>query len=233
MECIETSHFTAHIKRSARRKSATISVIEGAVEIAVPSALDIKQIEKLLLTKTPWVLEKIGKQQAILPAKARQFVSGEAYAYLGRNYRLKVNIGPTEPIKLTRGRLVFSLLRGNDNPAMVKRLLTQWYKTRAEIKLQAKAKRFAALLGVTYQRVGIKDYKSRWGNCTAKGEIDFNWLIMMAPNHIVDYVVVHELCHLIHFDHSPAFWQQVERVIINHTECRAWLKEYGAELSLD
>ena len=115
---------------------------------------------------------------------------------------------------------------------MVKDSLTSWYKQRAEIKLNEKAKRYAKQIGVEYKTVGIKSYKSRWGSCSVDGDIDFNWKIIMAPNRIVDYVVVHELCHLKHHDHSPQFWQAVEQVLPDYAERKEWLKENGLVLEI-
>ena len=87
-------------------------------------------------------------------------------------------------------------------------------------------------MNVKYNSVGIKNYKSRWGSCTAEGDITFNWKVIMAPNRIVDYVVVHELCHLIHHDHSPKFWREVERFMPDYLECKEWLKHNGSFLDL-
>lgn len=80
--------------------------------------------------------------------------------------------------------------------------------------------------------VKVKSYKSSWGSCSRSGDISFHWAIIMAPHYIVDYVVVHELCHMIHHNHSPAFWQQVEKVLPNYSECRGWLKVNGQELNI-
>ena len=79
--------------------------------------------------------------------------------------------------------------------------LTGWYKTHAARKLQEKVKRYASILGVKPVSVGVSDFKSRWGSCHANGKIQFNWKIVIAPNRVVDYVVVHELCHMKHHDH--------------------------------
>ena len=73
-------------------------------------------------------------------------------------------------------------------------------------------------------------FKSRWGSCNVKGEIQFHWKVIMAPHRIVEYVAVHELCHLKHHDHSPAFWKSVERIVPDYAECRSWLKEFGSGL---
>ncbi|NQZ10287.1 MAG: M48 family metallopeptidase [Algicola sp.] len=236
-EVVQAQGFVAQICRTPRRKTATITVEAGEVMVKVPQDLALDRITKLLQDKHSWIADKIRLHQAITSVDGcnkseRQFVSGEAYSYLGRNYRLKVNRGNYRPIKLANGRFVVTLLRGGDNPNMVKRLLTDWYKSHAQTKLTEKAKRYAKMIGVECASIGIKDYKSRWGSCSVEGNIDFNWLIMMAPNRIVDYVVVHELCHLLHHDHSALFWQAVGRTVPDYGECKDWLKVHGAGLVL-
>ena len=135
--------------------------------------------------------------------------------------------GPFAPVKLVQGRLVVSLPQGAEQPHMIRNALVRWYKRQAETKLKDKVARWAPQVGVTVPNVSIKTFKSRWGSCTAKGELQFNWQIMMAPNRMVDYVVVHELCHLLRHDHSPQFWGEVGRVLPDYEECREWLRQHG------
>ena len=87
-------------------------------------------------------------------------------------------------------------------------------------------------MGLSPKGVGIKSFKSRWGSCSVKGKLDFNWKIVMAPNRIVDYVVVHELCHLKQHDHSPKFWTLVERVVPDYESCKEWLKKNVSVMTL-
>ena len=91
---------------------------------------------------------------------------------------------------------------------------------------------YARIMGVTYQRISMRNQKTRWGSCSTKGTLSFNWRLMLAPPAILDYVVVHELCHLTHMNHSPAFWQAVGQVCPDYKECHKWLREHGQELTL-
>lgn len=91
---------------------------------------------------------------------------------------------------------------------------------------------FQQFTGGTYNRITIRDQKTRWGSCSARGTLSFNWRLMLAPPAILDYVVVHELCHLTHMDHSPAFWQAVGEVYPDYSTARKWLKDHGQELIL-
>lgn len=221
----EASGFIAEIIRTNRRKSADIRVEEGAVSIVVPSKTPLETIDQLLASKRRWIKEKMALHQQATPASSREFVSGEAFPYLGRNYRLKIETGTFSPVKLVHGRLLITLPIGPERPHMVRNALVRWYKRQAEQKVKEKVERFAQVVGVSPMGVGIRTFKSRWGSCTAKGKLEFNWQIMMAPNRMVDYVVIHELCHLLRHDHSPQFWDKLGRVMPDYQQCREWLRE--------
>ena len=217
--------FIAEIIRTSRRKTASIRVEEGAVSVVVPASISVEKIDQLLVSKRLWIKEKMALQRALAPVTDKQFVSGEAFPYLGRNYRLKVEQGSFVPVKLLQGQLVVQTPEGSQQPHMIRNALVRWYKRQALQKMRDKVKRYAPVVGVKPAGVAIKSFKSRWGSCTVKGELEFNWRIMFAPNRMVDYVVVHELCHLIHYDHSPDFWSEVWRVMPDYQECRNWLRE--------
>jgi predicted metal-dependent hydrolase len=222
--------FIAEVIRTNRRKSADIRVEEGSVSIIVPANTSAEKIDQLIAAKRRWIREKITLHQESAPTSSKQYVSGEAFAYLGRNYRLKVERGNFAPVRLLQGRLVVTLPRGAQQPQMVRNALVRWYKRQAEQKLREKVERFAPLVGVEPAGVGIKTFRSRWGSCTAKGKLEFNWQIMMAPNRMVDYVVIHELCHLIRHDHSPEFWREMTRVMPDYNHCRYWLRDHASQL---
>jgi len=230
IEYIDSNGFIVEVKRTNRTKSATITVEEGKVCVVVPRPLEHERITKLLKDKSRWIKEKIALHREAQPTSTKQFVSGESFSYLGRNYRLKVQQGNYQPIKLAHGRFGITLRAGTENPDLIQDSLFSWYKQHADLKFKEKAKRYAQMIGVKFNSVGLKTYKSRWGSCSVEGDITFNWKVIMAPNHIVDYVVAHELCHLIHHDHSPKFWREVERIVPNYVECKEWLKQHGANL---
>lgn len=96
--------------------------------------------------------------------------------------------------------------------------------------LPGRAAHFAPLVGVSYGRITIRSQRTRWGSCSAKGNLNFNCLLMLAPSEIQDYVVVHELCHRKHMNHSDAFWAEVERILPDWREHRRWLRENGGQL---
>lgn len=93
-----------------------------------------------------------------------------------------------------------------------------------------KVKNYASLMNVQYGRITIRNQKTRWGSCSSKGNLNFNCLLMLAPDEVVDYVVIHELCHLIEMNHSKAFWKQVEQMMPDYKKHRKWLKDHGNEI---
>jgi len=231
-EYIQGNGFIAEVIRTSRRKTASIKVDDRVVSVVVPEDLTEQRIAQLLKDKNRWIKNKIAAQQAVTPASEKEFVSGESFSYLGRNYRLKVKRGAFTPVKLIEGRLVATLPNGAEKPHMVRNALVRWYRTQAEPKLIEKTQRCADIVGVEPSAIGIKTYKARWGSCNAKGRIDYNWKLIMAPHRIVDYVVVHELCHLKHYNHSTDYWKQVERIMPEFRQCRDWLKSNGGGLNL-
>lgn len=104
-------------------------------------------------------------------------------------------------------------------------------KRRAREVIPARASHFAPLAGVTYGNITIRSQKSRWGSCSSRGNLSFNCLLMLAPPEVLDYVVVHELCHRLEMNHSPRFWAEVERVLPDYRVRRKWLKEHGGTLT--
>ncbi|MGR5421873.1 M48 family metallopeptidase [Vibrio sp. PNB22_4_1] len=226
-ELIHTKSYTVLVERTSRRKTASIKVDEGEVIIVIPKLLEQEKIDKILADKHTWIVDKLAQYQATSPATLREYVSGESLPYLGRNYRLKVLTGDLTPTKLVNGRITVTVPDPSTQAHYIRRALVNWYKRHADKKIREKVERYKSLVGVETGVVRTKEFKSRWGSCTPYGDLEFNWVIVMAPNRVVDYVVVHELCHLIHHDHSPQFWKEVERVMPDYQEYKGWLRVNG------
>lgn len=113
-----------------------------------------------------------------------------------------------------------------------KTALEKWYRKEAAAIIREKAEDYGKSLGVTFEHIHIKDQKSCWGSCSSKRNLNFNWRLLMAPEPVLDYVVIHELCHLKHMNHSKHFWGQVENICPAYKQYRQWLKENGASLYL-
>ncbi len=233
MKVIQGDGFTAEIIRSSKRKTSAIKIQKGQVYVRVPKWLSQVAIEFLVINKTRWITEKLTHQQSLLALPAKAFSSGERYGYLGCEYVLTVVIGMTTTIKLDQDHLIVTVRdQCLDNKAIIKALLINWYKQEALVALKLKMQHYAAIIGVQPTSITIKTYKARWGSCSLSGAIQFNWKLMMAPECVVDYVVVHELCHLLHHNHSPAFWAAVSQYCPDYRNHSAWLKRHGASLDI-
>ena len=228
--------FEYKVIKTDRRRPASIAVKDSAVLVTVPRKLSTDKIHEIVVKKKRWIQNKLNYyQQTQNLSKTKEYISGEGFAYLGRNYRLKVLTGKLRGVKFENGKLVVHIPKEyskNKRESTVKKLLEQWYQERALVKLQEKTRRLARKIGVEPKSVTIKSYKGRWGSCNTRQELFFNWNIIIAPNRIVDYVVVHELIHLIHHDHSKAYWKRVKSFYPDYEECKDWLKVHGRNLKV-
>ena len=233
MKVIQGDGFSAEIIRSSKRKTSAIKIQKGLVYVMVPKGLSQVAIESLVINKTRWIIEKLTHQQGILALPVKTFSTGERHAYLGCEYVLSIVTGLTPAIKLEHDQLIVTVRdQSLDCTAIIKALLINWYKKQAVIVLTLKSQHYAAIMGVHPTSITIKTYKARWGSCSLSGALQFNWKLMMAPERVVDYVVVHELCHLLHHNHSPAFWAAVARYCPDCRNHSAWLKNHGARLEV-
>ena len=223
--------FSYTVIRRDKRKTASLQVSpSNEVFIIVPKDLPPEKVEAVIRRKTPWILAKLKFNREVkYPHKQKEFVSGEAFQYLGRNYRLKVVRGTCERLEMKDGRFIVSIPCGTEEPEkIIRNLLVKWYVRRAEIKLRERSRRHKEEIGVSYTGIRIKTLRQRWGSCAKDGSLVFNWKIILAPISIVDYVVVHELCHLIHHDHSHEFWRLMARMMPDYHERKEWLRVNGA-----
>ncbi len=108
--------------------------------------------------------------------------------------------------------------------------LEKWYRKEALAVIRQKAEEYARVLSVHFENIRIKDQKSRWGSCSSRENLNFNWRILMAPEPVCDYVIIHELCHLVFMDHSANFWNLVESICPQYRQYKKWLKENGKQL---
>lgn len=221
------------IQRTDRRKTATLQIVNGLVTVVVPTSLSDEQVSKLVSSRLEQIQKTVEKQRRVMRKTESEFVSGHGFMYLGRTYRLKIHRTGTGQTGLRNGRIEIWSSHGlNQTDSEIKQSLTNWYQSRAEDKFQERLKIYAKKIGISVSTIVLRDMKTKWGSCTAKGKITLNWRLIHAPTRIIDYVVTHELCHLVCHDHSRRFWSKVMRVIPDYEERRLWLKQYGHTLTL-
>lgn len=220
------------VVRSIRR-TAGLHIVGTDLQVRIPEHLEDQRVAEILKQKRPWIRSKVAELQRVPPHRTKELVSGETFPYLGRNYRLKVQEGRQVGVCLSGGYLRATIRSTEQNETQelrIQQYLQNWYRSRALERLQDKTHRYAKQVGVSPAGISVRNFKSRWGSCDKKGEVVFNWNIIKAPHSIVDYVVIHELCHLIHPNHSKVFWELVGRHDASYPEHRQWLRKTGAGL---
>lgn len=225
--------FPLKIVRTDRTKSASIDVRGEVVRVSIPSTLSDKRLEALIIQRTPWIHNKLKEQSRAAPSKKTEYIDGENISYLGRNYRLKLEHGITKSAKLKNGKLVVNIpaekAKGRFD-RYIRTTIEDWYKKQALKHFREKSLRYGKLIGITPKSIDISDFKARWGSCSPEGGITYHWRVIAASHRIVDYIVVHELCHLIEHSHSPRYWQLVENILPDYQDRREWLKKNGESL---
>jgi predicted metal-dependent hydrolase len=220
------------IKRSAIAKHVRLEVrSETGLTVVVPRSYDTRQVTHLLEAKKGWILSKLAKYEKLRPPTAeKKLRSGDIIPHLGRHLEIVIrhNCGNADSVRLERNRLVVSLRAGKDRLNVA---LEQWYRRQAAEFIGRKADKLSSRLGLTYNRLIIRGQKTRWGSCSQKGNLSFNWNLMIAPEPVIDYVIIHELIHIQEMNHTKRFWKLVDKHCPRWREHKKWLKDHGAELA--
>lgn len=199
------------------RKSLVISVHPDlTVSVIAPEGQSIEKISARVKKRAPWILKQRHYFSKFLPKQpARRYVSGETHKYLGRHYRLKVIASKIPRVRLKRGYLIVHTQDRNDSTA-IKKLVTAWYRIQAEKHFNQSLKRCFPLfkrLQISIPEIRIKQMSKRWGSCTSSGTVYLNPDLIKAPRQCIDYVMVHELCHLKIRDHSKQYYRLLKKVM--------------------
>jgi predicted metal-dependent hydrolase len=224
------------IRRSARRGTVSVAVEpSGRVVLTAPEATSVERLDRVVQQKARWIVERVRRGARLVRPSAREFVSGQTVQYLGRSYRLRVvEAGAGVPARFDRGWLVVTVERGlaaGAQAGAVRAGLIAWYRPRAEAQLGERVTRWAERLQVRPRDVLVRDPRQRWGSCDPSGIVRLSWRIIQAPPALVDYVVAHELVHLLHRGHTPRFWATLGRVLPEYEALRERLLALGPTLT--
>lgn len=222
---IDDLRFT--LVRSARRKTVGVTVErDGSLVLSAPDDCPVERVEEIAREKQFWVYTKLAEKSLLFrPPPPKEYVSGETFHYLGRGYRLKL-VAPGEqgvPLRLMHGLF---LLRRDMAPAAHQHFV-RWYREHGRPWLMRRVDRLAPRIGVTPTSVEVRDLGHRWGSCSAGGVVNFHWRSVLLPPRIIEYVIVHELVHLLTPNHSPEFWTRLERAMPDYASRKQWLAEQG------
>ncbi|NEZ70637.1 M48 family peptidase [Clostridium botulinum] len=219
-----------YILKTKKRKTISIKIgKEFIIEVTAPLGTNEYTIEQVLKKEEKWIIKKI--------KKLKEVENFNGYYYLGELYYLKIKEVRSLYFKLELDSNKFMVyinsgILKEKREVIIKDNLEKFYKEKAVKVLKERTDYYSNILKVSPKNIVIKNQKTLWGSCSSKGNINYNYKIVMAPLKILDYIVVHELCHLVHMNHSKDFWQLVESIIPDFKERRNWLKENGYKLKI-
>lgn len=209
----------------SRRRSLAIYVRNGEVEVRSPLQLAERHIAHFVMEKAPWIQARLA-QQARQWEEAWRLLPAASIPYLGTPRQIVWRSARRGSVQLEDKHLTISG-PGLDEPR-ANRVFNAWLKQEAERYMTPRIEALATSAGLDHRisAIRFRRTRSKWGHCTASGVLQFNWLVMLAPPPVVDYLIAHEVSHLRHLDHSSSFWMQVEQLCPDHRDLRRWLREH-------
>ncbi|MCA1011764.1 M48 family metallopeptidase [Halobacillus halophilus] len=222
-------------KQNRKDLKLSIDLVNG-VEVYVPEHLTDEKTTELIRKKSPWIMAKLKDlKQVDTEYQKKEYVSGEKLPYLGRQYRLKVYREAVSQVEFRffQGKFKAIVPSHWEESALqetIETKLIKWYRKHGYQKVLERAAYYQSLLGVAPRTLNLKSQQKRWGTCTPKGDIYLNWRIVMAPVQVIDYVIVHELVHLIVPEHNQEFWETVKAILPDYEKHKEWLRVHGLSL---
>ena len=214
------------------RRTMAIQIIPpGKILVCSPIGVPEDIIRERVKSKGRWILKKLIQLRDIgLETRDRIFVDGQPFLFLGKNYPLKILKNGRKRPRVFFSNNRFNLELHELDHIKMRKAMEKWYRKKADRVINDRVEVYIHKIGKEPVSVKVKEQKRRWGSCTARGKLYFNWRIIMAPPGIIDYVVVHEMSHLAYLNHSKIFWQKVESVLPDYKKRRKWLKDNGLKL---
>ena len=217
------------LKKSSRKTTSIYIERDGTITVLAPEPYDLAKIEEILEAKRSWIYRNLAEWEDLNRTRVeREFVNGEGFPYLGSTYRLQIVDDANQELSLTNG--AFLLKKSSLSSARDK--FIGFYKTKAKSRLPKHVEQYAKKMGLSPSEIRIQELKNRWASCSSDGMLNFHWRCMMAPISALEYIVVHELAHLKHPNHTPEFWYEIEKVLPDYPKAKGWLRLHGAGLEL-
>ncbi len=221
--------YTLH--RSHRKTASIYIERDGQVTMLVPEELDQKTIDEVLEKKRSWIYRNLAEWKDLNATRVqREYVNGEGFLYMGRTYRLKLVSEQRVPLLLKDG--YFCLCSNFVTNGHADTAFKEFYKEKAKERIRKRVRYYAERMGLEVHQIKVLDLKHRWASCNTQGHLNFHWKCMMAPGTIIDYIVVHELAHLLHTNHTVSFWNEVDKVLPDFSDRKEWLRVNGAGMDV-
>ena len=232
----ETIEYTIRESQRARRISLRIDPRNG-LQIVLPAGVKQNDFSNILRERQRWILKHLKRMEAQQPIATEQgYISGITMPYLGKELRLDIENGSKRKrthIRQADDALYIRLGQGiniKQEQLEIRAALEHWYRQQAKAYLPARTAELAHKHGFEYGRITIRNQKTRWGSCSDKRNLNYNLRLMMTPPAAIDYIIIHELCHLRHLNHSRKFWDLVKHYCPEYKQWVTWFKENSARL---
>jgi predicted metal-dependent hydrolase len=219
-----------HVIHSRRKTIALIIGRDGKLVVRAPYHATQAQILAFIEQKAGWIHRKQSESlQRLAQTAARQFISGESFLYLGNAHPLEIVDRSHTPLSLENGQFIIT----KTALPRAREVFIAWYKKQALQVFEERATIFASRYHLIYQQIKITSARTRWGSCSSSSTLSFTWRLVMAPLPVIDYVIVHELAHLVEKNHSSKFWSRVAAMMSDYAKYVKWLKANGYQLTLE
>jgi len=227
-----------NIERTAR-STLSISIKKDAtILVKAPRMLSDDKIRELLDKKSQWIIEKRNeaKREQSIKIK-RDYIDGATLPYMGVEYPIEIIPAKKSSVELLQGksqdesRIIIRTSKTERDD--IQKLLKKWYKKQTKEIVSSRVAYYGEIIKVSVNAIDIKSRKTEWGSCDSHGNLTFNWKLVMATPESIDYVVVHELCHRKHMDHSKQFWCEVKKYLPDYKERQKWLKDNSVNLNIE
>lgn len=213
----------------SNRKSISITILPTKeVVVKAPKILSDYEIMNMVKKKGKWIFDKLSTMEEVTTSSDQRFKEGSGIFYRGEEYHLRIivdhKVKKTE-ITIHQNEIIITM--NQNNPQLIPSILENWYKERVKELINNKIEFYNSIINRKIANIRIKNHKKRWGSCSNLGNLNFNWRIIMMPDEMSDYIIVHELCHLIHLNHSKEYWKSVENILPDYKEREKWIKQNG------
>ncbi len=221
------------IKRKPRQKRLYLYVKPGGlILVSAAKSTSSPMIKSFVAKNEPWLKKSLDKMQNVVPAEVIQICDGAMVLFMGSSYKLSVQKSGKNNVFIDQAAAekIICMESRKTDPTSLKKQLREFYKTSAENLYQELVQKLSRHLNLKISRVRVANQRSRWGSCSSAGVISLNLKLMAAPVDSIIYVVIHEVCHLIHPNHGPGFWKQVEKLMPHYQVHEKWLKDHARDL---
>ena len=228
-----TTTIPYYVIKSRRIKTSELIVDADTITVRTPYDKDKTEIERLVLDKASWILRKQKEYRETIPQLTKpSFKQNTTLPYLGNNYPLVINKKQytKNALDLVDGKFVATVRASRLTPKLLQKLYGNWLKENAQEVFEDKVKKYSKKLGVLTNQIVVKNLRNRWGSLTKNGVLNLNLNLIKAPENVIDYIILHELCHLKIKEHSHHYWDLLHKYMPNYHDKIEWLKVNGDNL---